>query len=134
LVTDKRSIKTHVLVDDGTILVLGGLIEDRMTKNHTKVPLLGDIPLLGRLFRNTSETTRKQNLMVFIKATIIDDQDIAEEKTRESYDFIRDKQLNSKDNRRERLELPEYEDAYPQPSATPYAEGEEEPLFFESNR
>lgn len=134
LVTDKRSIKTHVLVDDGTILVLGGLIEDRMTKNHTKVPVLGDIPLLGRLFRNTSETTRKQNLMVFIKATIIDDEDIAEEKTRESYDFIRDKQLNSKGNRRERLELPEYEDAYPQPSATPYAEDEEEPLFFESNR
>ena len=64
LITDKRSIKTNVLVDDGTILVLGGLIEDRTTRNQTKVPLLGDIPLLGRFFSSDTKTTRKQNLMV----------------------------------------------------------------------
>lgn len=100
LVTDKRSIKTHVLVNDGEILVLGGLIEDRITKNHTKVPLLGDIPLVGRFFRSTTDTIRKQNLMVFIKSTIIDDAELAREKTRESYETIREKQQSTKRNKK----------------------------------
>ncbi len=94
LVTDKRSIKTHVLVNDGEILVLGGLIENRRTKNHTKIPLLGDIPLIGFLFRSTSETVRQQNLMVFIKSTIIDDRDFANQKTRENYNKIRRMQID----------------------------------------
>ena len=109
LVTDKRSIKTNVLVDDGTILVLGGLIEDRTTRNKTKVPLLGDIPLVGRFFSSDSKTVRKQNLMVFIKTTIIDDLSLAEEKTRESYNDIREKQQGLR-NRKEKLTLPDFED------------------------
>ena len=108
LITDKRSIKTNVLVDDGTILVLGGLIEDRTTRNQTKVPLLGDIPLLGRFFSSDTKTTRKQNLMVFIKTTIIDDLSLAEKKTRESYNDIRDKQKGLGD-RKEKLTLPDFE-------------------------
>lgn len=99
LVTDKRSIKTNVLVDDGAILVLGGLIEDRTTNNQTKVPILGDIPLVGRFFSSDSKTVRKQNLMVFIKTTIIDDLSLTEKKTRESYNLIRDKQLDNSKNR-----------------------------------
>ena len=109
LVTDKRSIKTNVLVDDGTILVLGGLIEDRTTRNKTKVPLLGDIPLVGRFFSSDSKTVRKQNLMVFIKTTIIDDLSLAEKKTRESYNDIREKQQGLND-RKEKLTLPAFDD------------------------
>lgn len=109
LVTDKRSIKTNVLVDDGTILVLGGLIEDRTTRSKTKVPLLGDIPLVGRFFSSDSKTVRKQNLMVFIKTTIIDDLSLAEKKTRESYNDIREKQQGLRD-RKEKLSLPDFDD------------------------
>lgn len=108
LVTDKRSIKTNVLVDDGAILVLGGLIEDRTTSNKTKVPILGDIPLLGRFFSSDSKAVRKQNLMVFIKTTIIDELSLAEKKTRESYNLIRDKQLDNSINR-EPASLPEFD-------------------------
>ena len=118
LVTDKRSIKTNVLVEDGTILVLGGLIEDRLTKNFTKVPLLGDIPLLGRFFRSSNQTIRKQNLMVFIKPTIVDDLVTTKEKTRQAYDDILQKQLDNKKARRKPLELPEFEDLYDSDKAT----------------
>ena len=107
LITDKRSIKTNVLVDDGTILVLGGLIEDRTTRSQTKVPLLGDIPLLGRFFSSDTKSVRKQNLMVFIKTTIIDDLSLAEKKTRKSYNDIRNKQKGL-GNRKEKLSLPDF--------------------------
>ncbi len=112
LITDKRSIKTNVLVDDGTILVLGGLIEDRTTRSQTKIPLLGDIPLLGRFFSSDTKTTRKQNLMVFIKTTIIDDLSLAEQKTRESYNDIRSKQKGLGD-RKEKLSLPDFDTQIP---------------------
>jgi len=115
LITDKRSIKTNVLVDDGTILVLGGLIEDRTTRNQTKIPILGDIPLLGRFFSSDTKTTRKQNLMVFIKTTIIDDLSLAEKKTRESYNDIRDKQKGLGD-RKEKLTLPDFDTQTPNQS------------------
>lgn len=112
LITDKRSIKTNVLVDDGTILVLGGLIEDRTTRSQTKVPILGDIPLLGRFFSSDTKSVRKQNLMVFIKTTIIDDLSLAEKKTRESYNDIRNKQKGLS-NRKEKLSLPDFESQIP---------------------
>jgi general secretion pathway protein D len=112
LITDKRSIKTNVLVDDGTILVLGGLIEDRTTRSQTKVPLLGDIPLLGRFFSSDTKTVRKQNLMVFIKTTIIDDLSLAEEKTRASYNDIRAKQKGL-GNRKDKLTLPDFDSQIP---------------------
>ena len=80
--------------------MLGGLIEDRLTKSHAKVPFLGDIPLLGALFRNSSERIEKRNLMVFIKPTILDEDDVAEEKTRDYYDQMRTKQQQSGSDRK----------------------------------
>jgi len=73
---------------------------------------LGDIPLLGRFFSSDTKTTRKQNLMVFIKTTIIDDLSLAEKKTRESYNDIRDKQKGLGD-RKEKLTLPDFESQKP---------------------
>ena len=69
--TSKNTIKTNVMIDDGQLLVLGGLIEDTFSESEAKVPLLGDIPLLGRLFKKASKTENKQVTMMFIRPTII---------------------------------------------------------------
>ena len=73
LITSKRSIKTTVLADDGETIVLGGLIQDDVRRTETKVPILGDIPLLGILFRSTSDSREKRNLIVFLRPTILND-------------------------------------------------------------
>ncbi|MBU0902244.1 MAG: type II secretion system secretin GspD [Gammaproteobacteria bacterium] len=73
LVTNKRSIKSTVLADDGQVIVLGGLIQDDVTSTESKVPLLGDIPGLGRLFRSTREVRQKRNLMVFLRPSVARD-------------------------------------------------------------
>lgn len=73
LVTNKRSIKSTILAEDGQVIVLGGLIQDDVTRTASKVPLLGDIPLLGGLFRSTEETRVKRNLMVFLRPTVVRD-------------------------------------------------------------
>jgi general secretion pathway protein D len=73
LVTNKRSIKSTILAEDGQVIVLGGLIQDDVTRTDSKVPLLGDIPLLGALFRSTQESHVKRNLMVFLRPTVIRD-------------------------------------------------------------
>ncbi|WP_445939302.1 type II secretion system secretin GspD, partial [Pseudomonas sp.] len=73
LVTNKRSIKSTVLADDGQVIVLGGLIQDDITSSESKVPLLGDIPGLGRLFRSTREARQKRNLMVFLRPSVARD-------------------------------------------------------------
>ena len=73
IVTNKRSIKTKVIVQDNSVLVLGGLISDEEQLIERKVPLLGDIPLLGTLFKSTNQNLVKRNLMVFIHPTIIDE-------------------------------------------------------------
>lgn len=86
IVTDKRSIKTKVLVEDGTILVLGGLISDEERVIESKVPFLGDLPILGHLFKSTENRLEKRNLMVFIHPVIIDSQSASERVTREKYD------------------------------------------------
>lgn len=89
LITSKRSIKTTVLADDGQTIVLGGLIKDDNTKTVSKVPLLGDIPLLGYLFRATSDKKTKQNLLVFLQPTLLRDGGSAVEMSRRQYDSIR---------------------------------------------
>ena len=71
LITNKRNIVTTVLVEDGETIVLGGLIDDDVQESVKKVPFLGDIPLLGRLFRSTSTSRSKRNLMVFLRPTIV---------------------------------------------------------------
>ncbi|MFZ2509076.1 MAG: type II secretion system secretin GspD [Steroidobacteraceae bacterium] len=93
LVTNKRTITTRVLVDDGGMLVLGGLIEDRLTESEQRVPLLGSIPLLGELFkvRNTQRT--KTNLMVFIRPRVLRTAAEAAIETNAKYNYLRDQQL-----------------------------------------
>nr|WP_298145852.1 type II secretion system secretin GspD [uncultured Pseudomonas sp.] len=73
LITNKRSIKSTILAENGQVIVLGGLIQDDVTQTHSKVPLLGDIPLLGKLFRSTKDSRVKRNLMVFLRPTVIRD-------------------------------------------------------------
>ena len=73
LVTNKRSIKSTILAEDGQVIVLGGLIQDDVTRTDSKVPLLGDIPILGGLFRSTRESHIKRNLMVFLRPTVVRD-------------------------------------------------------------
>jgi len=86
--TNKRSIDTTVLIDDGQIVVLGGLIEDQVQDTEDRVPLLGDIPLLGHLFRYSNRTHNKTNLMVFLRPTIIRDSATAAAVTDARYDYI----------------------------------------------
>ena len=99
LVTNKRTISTRVLVDDGGMIVLGGLIEDRLTESESKVPLLGSIPLLGELFRTRSVQKTKSNLMVFIRPRIIRDAEQAAIETNSKYNYIRNLQLNRNDGK-----------------------------------
>ncbi|WP_278182781.1 type II secretion system secretin GspD [Vibrio misgurnus] len=89
----KRQLNTSVMVQDGQMLVLGGLIDERAMESESKVPLLGDIPLLGQLFRSTSSQLEKKNLMVFIKPTIIRDGMTADGITQRKYNYIRAEQL-----------------------------------------
>ncbi|WP_042989857.1 type II secretion system secretin GspD [Vibrio cholerae] len=89
----KRQLNTSVMVQDGQMLVLGGLIDERALEIESKVPLLGDIPLLGQLFRSTSSQVEKKNLMVFIKPTIIRDGMTADGITQRKYNYIRAEQL-----------------------------------------
>jgi len=96
-VTRKRSIKTSVLVDDGGILVLGGLIEEIVDDTQSKVPLLGDIPVLGWLFTSRASTKRKQNLMVFLKPSILRDFTDAAYITNEKYNYLRAEQIRDED-------------------------------------
>jgi general secretion pathway protein D len=93
IVTNKRSIKTTVQLEDGELLVLGGLIDETIVESEQKVPLLGDIPYLGALFRYKRETGRKQNLLVFIRSTIIKDPEKARQLSLGKYNFMRDLQL-----------------------------------------
>jgi general secretion pathway protein D len=94
--TSKRSIESNVVVDDGSILVLGGLIEDRFEDNKSKVPLLGDIPVVGHLFRSESRTKRRTNLMVFLRPIVMRSADDAKKLSLDRYDLIRGQQLNAK--------------------------------------
>ena len=95
LITNKRSIKTTVLAQDEQTIVLGGLIEDRYTDDVQKIPLLGDIPLLGHLFRSTITTKDKQNLMVFIHPVIIRDPATASYVTNSKYSFMKARQIEA---------------------------------------
>ncbi len=93
--TSKRSIESTVVVDDGQIIVLGGLIQDRFTNNMSKVPLLGDIPFVGHLFRSESRSKARTNLMVFIRPTVMRDSDTAGKLSQDRYDAIRAQQQDT---------------------------------------
>ena len=93
LVTKKRAIETSVMVEDQGMVVLGGLIEDDLTNNVNKVPILGDIPLIGEAFKSSRVETQKANLMVFIKPTILSNPVLANKMAQQKYQFVRGKQL-----------------------------------------
>ena len=92
LITNKREIETTVLVDNNQIIVLGGLIDEDTQEVVSKVPLLGSIPLLGRIFQSSSTSTSSKNLMVFLKPTILTNSDIANEISLEKYNYFKAEQ------------------------------------------
>jgi general secretion pathway protein D len=97
VITNERKIETKVLANDSDIVVLGGLVKDDVQDSTQGVPLLSDIPLLGRLFRSDVVTVTKSNLLVFIRPTIIrDDEDLAGA-TAEKYRFIREQQVERRE-------------------------------------
>ena len=93
--TNKRSIDSTIVVDDGQIIVLGGLIEDTYNTTRSKVPLLGDIPYLGALFRSETRERKKTNLMVFLRPVVMRDQAASNKVSLDRYDYIRAEQLNA---------------------------------------
>ena len=99
LITSNRTINTTVIVEDGGTLVLGGLIQEQVDETQQRVPLLGRIPLIGALFRSDSTTKKKTNLMVFIRPTILRDDDTAAFETNAKYNYIRDEQLGIRPKR-----------------------------------
>ncbi|HDX8591506.1 GspD family T2SS secretin variant ExeD [Aeromonas dhakensis] len=92
---DTRTIKNAVLVKSGETVVLGGLMDEKTQEKVSKVPLLGDIPVLGYLFRSTSNTTSKRNLMVFIRPTILRDSDVYSGISGNKYSQFRSEQLDA---------------------------------------
>ena len=93
IATNKREIKTAVMVEDSEIIVLGGLISDDVQESERKVPLLGDIPLLGRLFKSTTTSRSKKNLVVFLKPTIVRDVTDMQTITNEKYNLLKAEQI-----------------------------------------
>jgi len=97
-VTNKRSLESSVLADEGQIIVLGGLIQDSVTNGEDKVPLLGDIPLLGNLFRHETRRRTKTNLMIFIRPYVLRTDTAYQGITQDRYEYLRGEQ--------KRIELP----------------------------
>lgn len=92
VITNERKIETKVMAQDGDIVVLGGLVKDDVQDSQQGVPFLQDIPLLGRLFRNDVVSVTKSNLLVFIRPTIVRDDEALRGATAEKYRYIRDQQ------------------------------------------
>ncbi|MEX1221523.1 MAG: type II secretion system secretin GspD [Idiomarina sp.] len=90
---NKRELKTVVLAEDGETVVLGGLIDEDVQESVSKIPLLGDIPILGHLFRSTATSKQKRNLMVFLRARIVRSSNEAQAISSTKYNFIRAEQL-----------------------------------------
>ena len=91
---DTRTVKNAVLVKSGETVVLGGLMDEQTKEQVSKVPLLGDIPILGYLFRSTSNTTAKRNLMIFIRPTILRDANVYSGISSSKYTLFRAEQLD----------------------------------------
>ncbi|WP_271409323.1 type II secretion system secretin GspD [Pseudomonas sp. Q1-7] len=104
VITNKRAVKSTILADDGQIIVLGGLIKDNVKTQVSKVPLLGDIPLLGRLFSSTKEINEKTNLMVFLRPTLLRDSADGRDVSTRKYNDLR--QMRSASGAANKLLLP----------------------------
>jgi general secretion pathway protein D len=95
LTTNKSSIETTVVIDDGQTLVLGGLLSDSYGDSDSKVPLLGDIPVLGDLFKSRSRDRTKKNLMVFLRPVVMRTQEDSNNVTLDRYEYMRQRQVAS---------------------------------------
>ncbi len=95
LITNKRSIESNVLVDDGSIVVLGGLLQDEYAGNQDKVPGLGDIPFFGNLFKSESRSRKKTNLMVFLRPVVVRSAADSDALSQGRYDLMRGNQINA---------------------------------------
>lgn len=98
LITNQKKLETQVLAADGETIVMGGMTEEANSRTEQRVPGLGRIPVLGRLFRNNSKNNGKQNLMIFLRATVIRDDEALQGATAEKYDFIRQQQILQRKN------------------------------------
>ncbi len=122
LVTNKREVKTTVLVRDDSLLVLGGLISDNVKDSVQKVPALGDIPFLGNLFRYRSSDHQKSDLMVFLHPRVLHDAATSASVSQEKYNYIRSEQVQMRENnetitpRAEQPMLPEVHDFLASPA------------------
>ncbi len=101
LITNKRAIETSVLVEDGGIIVLGGLMEDTYSANVDKIPVLGDVPYVGNLFKSENRSRKKTNLMVFLRPVVLRDAMAAETFTMDRYDLMRGTQQDGQPLTRE---------------------------------
>lgn len=130
LITTNRTLTTSVIVEDGGTLVLGGLLQDTVLEQEQRVPILGNIPFLGRLFRSNKTTVEKRNLMLFIRPTILRDSVASAYETNEKYRLIREMQLSERQRTRPLFRqttppvLPELE----QPALTNPANGGTAPI------
>ncbi|MGA8009411.1 MAG: type II secretion system secretin GspD [Thiomonas sp.] len=95
IITNKRSIQTAVLVNDGQTIVLGGLMQDNVSANNSKIPGLGDIPGLGALFRSNSRTANKTDLMVFLRPIVVRTENQGNALSQQRYDTMRGMQNNA---------------------------------------
>lgn len=125
LITNQRIIETTVIVDDGEILVLGGLLEDVLRESDQRVPVLGGIPLIGALFRSRKTETLKTNLMIFIRAEILRDTGDTAFQTNAKYNSIRNIQEKNNEGSVQlmpgasRPVIPPLPDSQPQPADSP---------------
>ena len=127
LVTNKREVQTTVLIQDGSVFVIGGLISDNVKDNNQQVPGLGSIPLFGNLFRYRSNDHQKQNLMVFLHPRILRDAASEASVSSEKYNFIRTEQIQMRENnevitpRHDMPMLPDVHDFLASPTLDPPA-------------
>ncbi len=136
LITNKRTIESNVLVEDGAIVVLGGLLQDEYSGTQDKVPVLGDVPLFGNLFKSESRSRKKTNLMVFLRPVVMRDAAASESLTADRYDLMRTNQREAQPaasavlpintapilpSLRSSQELPLGISVQPKPSSTPPA-------------
>ncbi|WP_290651299.1 type II secretion system secretin GspD [Aquisalimonas sp.] len=126
-ITNRRTIQTSVLAEDGQIIALGGLMDDDVQEEEQRVPGLGSIPLLGELFRYRSTSETKRNLMVFMQPNIIRDRAMADGLTGRKYSYMRARQLAQRDRDSSLL-------SNPRTPTLPQMERPELPVPFSSSR
>ncbi|MCV6591113.1 MAG: type II secretion system secretin GspD [Marinobacterium sp.] len=128
IITNKRVVQTRVLVDNGATIVLGGLIDEDIQESTSKVPVLGDLPLVGRAFRADSSKRVKRNLMVFIRPTIVRDLNGISSISREKYNYIYQHQRDTRSEginllpERHATLLPQWQPQQPSPDSLTRAE------------